>query len=108
MIGTNSLEESSVEILYPSISVCLGTTSDTGNTIKVGVGNNISAVHRSLNLSEIVLWLQLQQRNETGHLQRILIKPTDGKLENRDKKIHHFFLLLLFDHCIVGNKREVF
>ena len=77
MIGTNSVEESSAEILYPSISVC----SERWHSIKVG--ENHSVVHPSLNLSDIIVQILLWQRNDTGQLQRLVIEPTEGKWENR-------------------------
>ena len=83
MIGTNSIEESDAEILYPSISVC--SERDAGGNSTLNVGQNISSIDWHLSLADLVLWLQLWQKNTSGELQLITIEPTDGKLENRDK-----------------------
>ena len=91
MIGTNSIEESSEEILYPSITVCSRAKEYTPNLsnslLAMGYTNDTSAFHQSQNLSEMVLWLSLWQRNDTGNLEMIGINPTDGKFENRDKNV---------------------
>ena len=91
MIGTNSIEESSEEILYPSITVCSRTKGYTTNmansSLAEGYTNDTSAFHQSRNLSEMVLWLSLWQRNDTGNLEMIGINPTDGKFENRDRNV---------------------
>ena len=78
MIGTNSVMESSAEILYPSISVC----SERLHSIKVG--ENHSVFHPSLNLSDMIVKILLWQRNDTGQLQPLVIQPTEGKWENRE------------------------
>ena len=82
MIGTTSVEESSAEILYPSISVC------SERAFSTKMGENQSVVHPSLNLSELIIKIELWQRNDTGKLQKLMIEPTDGMLENRDNKCH--------------------
>ena len=78
MIGTTSVEETTAEILYPSISVCSERLQSTK------MGENQSVVHPSLNLSELIIKVELWQRNSTGQLEKIVIEPTDGKLNNRD------------------------
>ena len=78
MIGTNSVMESSAEILYPSISVC----SERLHSIKVGENNTV--FHPSLNLSDMIVKILLWQRNDTGQLQPLVIQPTEGKWENRE------------------------
>ena len=88
MIGTNSVEESSAEILYPSISVCsIRIYSIKAEEYPLGF-------HMSSNLSELIIGLQLWQRNETGQLQKTVIDPMVDNLENRDDQCHKLFSIL--------------
>ena len=88
MIGTNSVEESSAEILYPSISVC------SGRKYSIKPEEYPPGFHISSNLSELIIGLQLWQRNETGQLQKTVIDPMVGNLENRDNQCYTLFSIL--------------
>ena len=88
MIGTTSVEESSEEILFPSITVC--------PKIKHGYDfnrQNLEIFHRSFNMSEVILNLKFYQRNTTGHWNKEVIRPMESGKDNRDIKCH-----LLFQH----------
>ena len=81
MIGTTSVEESSGEILYPSISVC--------HDRKRGYfyeQQDISIFQRPLNLSEIILSLKMFQMTESGDIQ--VVTTRNVNLKNRDNNCH--------------------
>ena len=80
--------KSSTEILYPSISVCF--KADIIDLEK----NQSGFQHYSLNLSKLILRVELWQRNiTTRELRKIVIEPMDGKLENRDRdNVKHFVI----------------
>ena len=80
MIGTTSIEESSEEVLYPSISVCSVRRQSFFNSNN----NNLSIFHHSLNLSELILGIRMWKKNDSGHLEKITVGPAYGNLENRD------------------------
>ena len=94
MIGNTLVVKSSTEILYPSISVC--SKADIIDLEK----NQSVFQHYSLNLSKLILRVEIWQRNiTTSELQKIVIEPIDGKLENRDWKmsnINSFLMRLPF------------
>ena len=82
--------KSSTEILYPSISVC--SKVDIIDLEK----NQTVFQHYSLNLSKLILRVEIWQRNiTTSELQKIVIEPIDGKLENRDWKMSNINSFLM-------------
>ena len=87
MIGTNSVEESNAEILYPSISVC------SERIYSIEMEKDLSATGMSSNLTELLIGLQLWQRNDSGQLQKIVIDPMDVSLENRDNKCYRIVFI---------------
>ena len=80
MIGTTSIEESSEEVLYPSISVC----SVRRKLFFDSTNNSLSIFHHSLNLSELILSIQMWKKNDSGNLEKITLGPANGNLEDRD------------------------
>ena len=48
------------------------------------LAQNLSTFHRSLNLSEFILSIQLWHKNDSGKLQKLILTPTDGNMEDRD------------------------
>ena len=90
MIGNTLVVKSSTGILYPSISVC--SKVDIIDLEK----NQTVFQHYSLNLSKLILRVEIWQRNiTTGELQKIVIEPMDGKLENRDWKMSNMNSFLM-------------
>ena len=83
MIGTTSVEESSEEILYPSISVC-SLRKHRYHSFKT---QNLSLFHRALNLSELIVSVELWYKNESGEVHKMHIDPSYDNLEDRDKKL---------------------
>ena len=83
MIGTTSVEESSEEVLYPSISVC---SLRSHNYISL-TSNNLSLFQRALNLSELMVSVDLWYKNETGNVNRMHIDPRYDNLEDREDNL---------------------
>ena len=88
MIGTTSVEESSEEVLYPSISVC----SIRERLLLNLTQQNVSSFHRSLNLSEWILSIEMWKKNDSGSLEKIILGPKHGNIEDRDNNCHQFIL----------------
>ena len=82
MIGTTSVMESHEEVMYPSISICSRRRRDEYRN-----KSDLSLFQRSVNLSTTVHELGLYRKNDTGHMQKMIVKPSNGDMENRDWKI---------------------
>ena len=94
MIGTTLIEESSEEILYPSITVCSKISRNEFN------GQNLSIFQRSFNMSEVIHTLRFYQKNITGHWNKQVYRPMEGSFcsMERDTDIRDRNCHLLFKH----------
>ena len=95
MIGTTSVEESSEEILFPSITVC--------PKIKHGYDfnrQNLEIFQRSFNMSEVILNLKFHQKNTTDHWIKEVIKPMESGNNNRDK------IVICFSNTTLSNVKD--
>ena len=77
------MEESSEEVLYPSISVC---SLRSHNYISL-TSNNLSLFQRALNLSELMVSVDLWYKNETGNVNKMHMDPKFDNLEDRDDNL---------------------
>ena len=70
------MEESSKDILYPSISVCFERFEG-------------SFIGHTVNMSNIILSLAVLKRNGAGHLQKVIINSNETDMEeNREDTCH--------------------
>ena len=86
MIGTTSVEESSEEILYPSITVCLKRHRRYDFN-----GQNLEMFQSSFNMSKVILNFKFYERNMTGHWNKKVIEPMESGKDNRDINCHLSF-----------------
>ena len=97
MIGTTAVEESSEEILYPSITVCPKNRQRARDDFNE---QNLEIFQRSFNMSEVILNIKFYQKNTTDHWNKEVIKPMESGNNNRDK------IVICFSNTTLSNVKD--
>ena len=88
MIGTTLVTESHKEITYPSISVCSRTRADEYRN-----RSDLSLFHRTVNLSRTVSFIRMFYKRDTGHMQKMDIRPDNQDMDNMEELLYGHFAL---------------
>ena len=91
MIGTTSDMESNAEVLYPSFTMC----SRRENFAYRPTYNMTAIRHKSVNLSNTFLRLELYVRNDDGKVEKVIMEP-----DNVDSKVVYGYFALYPDPII--------
>ena len=91
MIGTTSDMESNADVLYPSFTMC----SRRENFAYRPTYNMTAIRHKSVNLSNTFLRLELYVRNDDGKVEKVIMEP-----DNVDSKVVYGYFALYPDPII--------